>query len=351
MTRFYERAALMLLCLAGLVMEDNFIEPVAVAIGVVMVSILAQLMTGKWMAAALIIVASAVCGWVPPLFCGVPLLVYDALWEQKWYLILPALLVFKESGALHPAQYIIAFAGAGVSVLLYLLVSRNEEAVEKYHLLRDELAEKNVMLESQNARLKEAQNNEVHLATLKERNRIAREIHDNVGHMLTRSLLQSGALMIANKDENLKEPLEGLNQTLDQAMTSIRESVHDLHDESIDLQAAIGDNLKTVENRFATTLNYDVKTGPPTSVKLCFAGIVKEAISNAVKHSNGDKIEVTVGEKPGVYELIITDNGQAGEIKQTGIGLSNMRDRVGQLHGHIEFATEDGFIIRVGVPK
>lgn len=47
------------------------------------------------------------------------------------------------------------------------------------------------------------QDYEIYLATLKERNRIAREIHDNVGHMLTRSILQLGALSVINKDETV----------------------------------------------------------------------------------------------------------------------------------------------------
>ena len=352
MNRFYERAAIMLLCLAGFVMTDSYIEPVAAAISIILMSVLAQLFSGTWLASVIIFSTAVVCGcWVPVLFCGLPLLVYEAMWEERWYLVMPSLLVFREIGELTPAQYVVAFAGSAVAVLLYFLVSRIEEAVDKYHVLRDELVEKNAMLESQNKRLKEAQNNEVHLATLKERNRIARELHDNVGHMLTRSLLQSGALMIANKAENLKEPLEGLNSTLDQAMTSIRESVHDLHDESIDLQAVIGENLKTAEHRFATSFSYEIKAGLPTSVKLCFAGVVKEAVSNAVKHSNGDAISITVSEKPGVYELAISDNGSSTEIRDTGIGLSNMSERVEQVHGHIEFATDNGFSVNVSVPR
>ena len=334
-------------------MTDGYIEPVVIGISIVLVSVLVQLCSGTWLATVLIFSTAVVCGcWVPSLFCGMPLLVYEAMWEKRWYLVMPSILIFRELGSLQPAQYVIAFAGAAIAVLLYFLVSRIEDAVEKYHVLRDELAEKNMMLVSQNKRLKEAQNNEVHLATLKERNRIAREIHDNVGHMLTRSLLQSGALMIANKDENLKEPLEGLNSTLDQAMTSIRESVHDLHDESIDLQAVIGENLKTAENRFTTSFNYEIKDGLPTSVKLCFAGIVKEAVSNAVRHSNGDALSVTVKEKPGVYELTVSDNGKTDEIHQTGIGLANMRERVEQVHGNITFeAKETGFTVNANVPR
>ena len=50
----------------------------------------------------------------------------------------------------------------------------------------------------------EKQDTEIYLATLKERNRIAREIHDNVGHMLSRSILMVGALKTVNQAENLK---------------------------------------------------------------------------------------------------------------------------------------------------
>ena len=60
---------------------------------------------------------------------------------------------------------------------------------------RDDSQELSLLLESRNKALIERQNYEIHLATLKERNRIAREIHDHVGHMLSRSILQVGALM------------------------------------------------------------------------------------------------------------------------------------------------------------
>ena len=353
MNRLYERTAILLLCLAGLVISDNdsYILQVAVILGFIVVSIFVQMLTGTVWASMLLFIVCGSCGWISIVFCGIPLLAYEAMWEKRWYLALPSLLVFRNISEMSAAQYIIAFAGVGVAVMMYLLVYRVEEATERFHILRDELAEKNEMLASQNLRLTEAQNNEVHLATLRERNRIAREIHDNVGHMLTRSLLQAGALLVANKDENLQEPLEGLRDTLDQAMTSIRESVHDLHDESIDLQAVLMEHLKTAEHRFTTTLNYGIRSELPGSVKLCFAGVAKEAVSNAVKHSGGDTLTISLGEKPGVYSLVIHDNGSPGEIRETGIGLTNMRERVDSVHGSIRFDTSDGFNVYVSIPR
>ena len=63
--------------------------------------------------------------------------------------------------------------------------------------------------------------------------------------MITRSILQVGAIGVINKDENLKLPISELKNTLDSAMGSMRKSVHDLHDESVDLKVA----LKAALNR------------------------------------------------------------------------------------------------------
>ena len=94
-------------------------------------------------------------------------------------------------------------------------------------------------MHERNQALIEKQNADIHAATLSERNRIAREIHDNVGHMLTRSLLQVGALKVIAGDDSLDEPLTELQNTLNTAMTNVRTSVHDLHDDAIDLESTL----------------------------------------------------------------------------------------------------------------
>ena len=71
---------------------------------------------------------------------------------------------------------------------------------------------------------------------MQERNRIAREIHDNVGHMLTRAILLLGAVKTINQDQKITDSLTLLEDTLTQTMDNIRSSVHNLHDNSIDLQ-------------------------------------------------------------------------------------------------------------------
>lgn len=352
LNRLIDKIAILLICMMSLFMSDNFSSPVIIMLIAVSVSSAAQLLTGKKAASVIIAAGSLLCVVFPLFICAVPLLLYDALWEKKWRLVLPAVLFMSRIEELKMGQLTITAAACMVAVIIYLRVSGLEKTVVKLTQLRDEIAGKNRQLGEQNVKLVQAQDNEIHIATLKERNRIAREIHDNVGHMLTRSLLQSGALIVINKDEQLREPLKNLRTTLDSAMTSIRESVHDLHDDSIDLKKVIEDSISSVDSRFSVELDYDFSDHVSGDVKLCIIGVIKEGLSNAVKHSNGDRIKIILREHPAFYQLMLEDNGSCSEIKESGIGLKNMRDRAAALKGRITFTpSQKGFKIYLSIPK
>ncbi|MBO4396347.1 MAG: sensor histidine kinase [Eubacterium sp.] len=401
MNRLYEILTVLLLCLVGLGLSDSFGVPVFVFLAAVVLLLLVELLNGRLVASVLIALVSLSCVWVPLMFCMLPLLVYCAMQVGRWYLAIPALAVFgtlgnnaaftngADSGGIMTAisqpltgpQYLIASVGAVIAFILFLRMTNLEEANKKLRHLRDEVAEKNDRLSAQNNRLVEAQDNEIHIATLRERNRIAREIHDNVGHMLTRSLLQVGALLVATpQDSPLHEPLEGLRDTLDLAMTNVRESVHDLHDESIDLRAVIEDCVKPAREQFTISVNYSLPDTLPPNLKLGMAGIVREAVSNAIRHSDGNTLSITACEHPGYYELTVHDNGHSAIGKDitgdgmnsdksniyghpastskitadssAGIGLRTMEERAQEMQGHIRLdADENGFTVTLNVPK
>ena len=207
----------------------------------------------------------------------------------------------------------------------------------------------------------EKQDSEWNLATLNERNRIAREIHDNVGHLLSSALLQSGALLATLRDDTVKVPLETLSGTLTQAMNSIRNSVHDLHDESVDLSAQLEALLKDFrfcEMRF----EYQVAHDPDIKLKYALIAICREALANIMKHSDATQGSVVMREHPAFYQFVIRDNGSAKEDQVglgigkeiqagRGIGLMNMADRVRSFNGHINIDTKDGFGIFIAIPK
>lgn len=191
---------------------------------------------------------------------------------------------------------------------------------------------------------------EVHLATLKERNRIAREIHDNVGHMLSRALLVTGAIKTVNKDAALIEPLNNLQSTLSEAMESVRESVHDLYDESIDLNATIEAVVKEFDF-CPVELDLDSGRYMTKEIKYCIISILKEALSNTARHSNATLVKVTLRSHPSRYQLLIEDNGSVSiNSDGTGIGLESMKERTNSLGGTIYISNEKGFRIFVTLP-
>ncbi len=238
-----------------------------------------------------------------------------------------------------------------IALFLQYIIQKIEILSSDIKKLRDTSKEHELLIEEKNRRLIEKQDAEIYTATLKERNRIAREIHDNVGHMLTRSILQAGAIKTINKNEVLAEPLEGLHETLNTAMTNIRTSVHDLHDESVDLQAAIREIIDPVEN-VSINLDYDMNIHVPKNIKYCFISITKEAVNNMLKHSNATQMTISMQEHPAFYQLLIYDNGTTANINHTdGIGLSNMKDRVKSLNGNIKITADQGFKILISIIK
>ncbi|MBR3268632.1 MAG: sensor histidine kinase [Oscillospiraceae bacterium] len=352
MNQLIDKLPLGLLCMLSLCMSSSFTVPVAVILLALSVSAIAQLFPKSKITRFLLMFTAFSCCIEPIVLCILPLLLYDALQLKKVWLIFPAAIGIFQVDRLYYVQFILIAIGCVTAVVIYSRTAFLEHSIEKLISLRDQTVEKNLRLASQNSRLTEMQDNEIRLATMNERNRIARDIHDNVGHMLTRALLQAGALNVINHDDSMREPLNDLKHTLDTAMSSMRESVHTLHDDSIDLQKAIRDCISTVDKRFDVSLDYDMDDRVPGEIKLCIAGIIKEGLSNAVKHSNGDKIKIILRSHPAFYQLVLEDNGSCKKIAETGIGLSNMKDRVDGIGGQISFTpSKSGFRIFMSVPK
>lgn len=203
--------------------------------------------------------------------------------------------------------------------------------------------------------------NEVYTARLKERNRIAREIHDNVGHMLTRVIVQMQAIKIINKDEKVAGQLDSVSDTLDLAMTGIRKSVHELHDDSIDVSIAVNDIIKTLPERFDVDVNTSIESPADNKTKSCILGIIKEAVTNISKYSSGDKVRIEVVENNTFWRILVRDNGENPErdymltgdyMASGGLGLKNIASRAASCGGRASVRSgKDGFEIMATLPK
>ena len=327
---------------------------VAGMLGAVTISALISYLDSRrfcWIAIGL----CAAGGMVFPGFCAfLPLIFYDAPVRCGWWSLAVALPPFLAAATRLPLPvFCVCLLVLAVSVILGARTGALDRLETLARRQRDDSRELSIAMERRMADLREKQDYEVRLATLAERNRIAREIHDNVGHMLSRSILQVGAMLAVGRDGAASESLTGLRDTLSSAMDSVRESVHDLHDESLDLRLQL-----TVLARDFTfcpvTVDYSVESEMDAGMKYALIAIAREALSNIARHSDATRAEITVREHPGLYQLIVQDNGSAAATAQTsdcGIGLRNMRDRVEAMGGHIHFSRENGFRIFLSVPK
>lgn len=293
-----------------------------------------------------------ICFFEPTFLFFIPLICYDVLiFKHKWIWALALLpLINNMSHTLSNSNGLIA-----VLILVAYLIKNRTLSLQKikyeYYSLRDNSKEKSMQLEQKNKELMEKQDYEINLATLKERNRIARDIHDNVGHMLSRSILQIGAILATTKDETEKENFRLLKDTLSEAMDSIRSSVHDLHEESIDLEIEI-QNIISNFKFCPVEFDYDIEAKIDKSIKYCFISVTKEALSNIIKHSNATKVSIKMMEHPALYQLVIHDNGlNCCYDSESGIGLKNIKDRVEALSGNVNISFETGFRIFITIPK
>ena len=208
----------------------------------------------------------------------------------------------------------------------------------------------------------EEQDKSITAAQLSERNRIAREIHDNVGHMLSRSILQVGAMMVVHKDEPVGEELKMLRATLDTAMNNIRESVHDIRDEAISLSSALEEIVEPLKDSFKVSYEFDADEAEiPKDVKYAGINIVKEAVSNIIKYSRNECVDVRFIEHPSMYQIIVHDYKQSKDVSQRtvpvtdtsgeGMGLENIKTRAEKLGGNATFTNDNGFRVFVRIPK
>lgn len=289
-----------------------------------------------------------------------PLTIYDAFYnKEKKQLIAPAIAIAMRIGSNmstshHGKLYIF------LSLILLCCMGAKlgynsiklDESMQLYMETRDNDAEITMLLREKNQSIIENQENQIRIATLTERGRIAREIHDNLGHSLSRAILLLGATMAVNKDEKEKERLELLKETLDNAMTEVRSSVHNLRDSTVGLEECIENVISAMREKYKIDLTYDIEIEPSAPIKTCFIAIVKESMSNIIKHSNCDTIMIVLREHPLLYQLVIHDNGKSGaEIKQYGMGLESMRERVETLGGYFRIDNSDGFKIFVSIKK
>ena len=300
-----------------------------------------------------------------------PLALYDVARgcsrEHAWPLIAAGALlaasiaVHARAGAFGARQAALVALFALVTTLLSLRTTELERERKRMQNTRDDLQERALRLEERNRDLASRQEYEVELATLAERARIAREIHDNVGHQLTRASLQAEALRLLHADEpGVAADFADVKRTVDEALQLVRASIHALNDNAVDLSVQLESIVEGARSDGGPQVELEVLAEhAPANVANCFAAVLREALSNTMRHACAHAVTVRCMEHPSFYQLIVTDDG-AGGVQASGhgaaegMGLSSMRERVEALGGTFTAgprAGADGWRVFATVPK
>ncbi|MBE6484068.1 MAG: sensor histidine kinase [Actinomycetaceae bacterium] len=272
---------------------------------------------------------------------GMALVLYDltrtAALSRQVYAWLPALVPYPlilVHRPVEPAVYLVVYVLAGT---LAIRSAQVDDTRARLYTVRDDLQERLHELQDSNAQLVESQDYEARAATLAERTRIARDIHDNVGHLLTRLIFRVKALQIVHKDDGaIVSELDDIGATLDEALDSMRRSVHTLADESADLPVT----LNLLGQRCGiddVVVDCALDESPPPAVAQSLIAVAREALTNAVRHGHAHSARIKVTDYPAFWQLIVQNDGTAGDEDRldhgTGMGLRSMRERVESLGG------------------
>ncbi|MGB0090624.1 MAG: histidine kinase [Planifilum fulgidum] len=192
-------------------------------------------------------------------------------------------------------------------------------------------------------------------ARIEERNRIARDMHDSVGHHLTALLIQIEVLrQQSGRDENRLGMIKALAK---KSLEEIRTAVRALHEKEIQGLSSVIHLIRRLETDSQIRVNFTAKQGAlsvPLSADKCVAIYrgIQEGLTNAMRHSFAREVDVSL-DLPGGKSIRFEVSNRIREAKpyREGFGLKALRERVEQVGGRVEIVpSRERFTVRGIIP-
>ncbi|GMM86329.1 sensor histidine kinase [Pseudoalteromonas sp. MTN2-4] len=185
------------------------------------------------------------------------------------------------------------------------------------------------------------------LGAIAERERIARDLHDLLGHSLSSIALKAelaSKLTAAGANEQASQESEQVAQLARDLLSEVRQAVSGL--KQVGLYAQIDVLVARLQDAgFIVEQSIDrVVLSAEQESNLCF--IFKEAVTNIIRHSKGKYVKLQLSSQSGVVELQIKDDGIVKKY-QCGNGVEGIKDRVATLQGQFDISTDSGMAINI----
>ncbi len=243
-------------------------------------------------------------------------------------------------------------------VVLIRKIWKNAYRMKELHL--QEINKAHQELKEAHAELQEATMNSMKYAALEERIRLAREIHDGLGHQLTSLIIQLQALEIMLPDEPKKasEVTTQLLQIARQAMAEVRFSVKEWSSDEMGLGIiALKGLVSQIQGRSPIKFNFvqESKISEwPNETSIVLYRTLQESLTNILRHSNATSVTIHLQEVNDEIILKVSDNGDyVNDVPlKVGFGLNGMIERCQQQGGTCTFTSvkPHGLCIEITLP-
>ncbi|MEY8701057.1 sensor histidine kinase [Streptococcus ferus] len=241
-----------------------------------------------------------------------------------------------------------------IIVFIISLVSYVMYSVAENHKIEEELR----MADRANTQLNDYISLAEKIAEDKERKRIAREIHDTLGHALTgiSAGIDAVSVLVDLNPAHAKNQLNNVSQVVREGIQDVRRSLEKLRPGALDkgsLKEALLKMITDYENlsKLHVELHYDWDDVDLDITKedIIFR-VIQESITNSLRHGHAQNVEIDML-KADDYLLTIYDDGIGCQEITMGYGLTQMRERLAIIGGTVEFHSQDGFQTIITIPK
>ena len=218
-------------------------------------------------------------------------------------------------------------------------------------------------LEQRTAELERARDELARSAVVEERLRIARELHDVLGHSVSVIAVQAGvgAHVIDTDPTEAKRSLEAIGTVSKSALAEIRQVLGALRDEDEGGEVRPAPDVEALQGLIAdlpagdTAIDLRVDDDAhllPAGLQLTIYRVVQEALTNVIRHSGARRVRVTVRVRPDEARVEIVDDGAGAAGANHGHGLLGMKERVAMQGGSLEAGSlpDEGFRVNATFP-
>ena len=191
-----------------------------------------------------------------------------------------------------------------------------------------------------------------------ERKRLARELHDTIGHALAGMAVGVDACitMIDKNPQLAKAQLKIISKAIRKGMKDVRNSLNKMRPDFLQqyrLKEAIEKMKEEISDvtDLKINLNYQIdETGFETKIEDILFRVIQESITNSIRHGLATVVDIDIYKENNLLCLKIKDNGKGCKAINYGFGLKQMVERVSQIRGDINFYSENGFTTEIKIP-